>query len=618
MSNKTEERIDTFIDDESVEEVIQTTEIPKQRDFYKIPRRFGSIPVDELPLGCDPELQYQKIYPRIPLPFQKADRVTFGHPDLEPNRLIWGDNLHVMRMLPSNSIDLIYIDPPFFSGAEYNVLFGDQNEVRSFSDIWEGGMPTYLIWLNARLLEMKRLLKSTGVIFVHLDWHAAHYVKMELDKIFGYGEDIKNPGFKNEIIWCYSIGGKSKKTFGRKHDTIFVYSKTSNYKFNSDDQKIRVSRKPDSHMKVIKDENGVEWQEKTDKKSGKKYRYPLDKVADDYWTDIEQLNREDKERIGYPTQKPEKLLERIIASVTNENDVVADFFCGGGTTPIVAQKMNRKWIACDQSRVAVAVTQGRLETFHEKTEGQQTLSEIPDTSVEYWGTYEIPTLEDFSQDEFSDFIITAFGGRPSSVGKTIHGYKRNIPIFVGSSKQNSPISKDDVVTFAEEITKTKGKFQGIMLGWSFAQSARTAVEKLIEEGNIGVDLIQISLMDIDSPKFREHVTKLHNEYESFLKFILPPEVIVNHKRLEPLTYEFDASESIPLNEGSSVVNVQWDFEYLGRFTPTKGFAYGRDAKAKPLFNVKYKFERLGKTSIACRVQDDLGGEKIYAEIINVK
>tara|TARA_Y100001960_G_scaffold15761_2_gene14284 strand:- start:31 stop:1146 length:1116 start_codon:yes stop_codon:yes gene_type:complete len=371
-------------------------------------------------------------------------------------------------------------------------------------------------------------------------------------------------------------------------------------------------------MKVIKDENGVEWQEKTDKKSGKKYRYPLDKVADDYWTDIEQLNREDKERIGYPTQKPEKLLERIIASVTNENDVVADFFCGGGTTPIVAQKMNRKWIACDQSRVAVAVTQGRLETFHEKTEGQQTLSEIPDTSVEYWGTYEIPTLEDFSQDEFSDFIITAFGGRPSSVGKTIHGYKRNIPIFVGSSKQNSPISKDDVVTFAEEITKTKGKFQGIMLGWSFAQSARTAVEKLIEEGNLGVDLIQISLMDIDSPKFREHVTKLHNEYESFLKFILPPEVIVNHKRLEPLTYEFDASESIPLNEGSSVVNVQWDFEYLGRFTPTKGFAYGRDAKAKPLFNVKYKFERLGKTSIACRVQDDLGGEKIYAEIINVK
>ena len=120
MSDKKDERIDTFTDEDAVEQVTETTEIPKQKEFYKIPRRFGSIPVDELPLGCDPESQYQKIYPRIPLPFQKADRITFGHPDLEPNRLIWGDNLHVMRMLPSNSIDLIYIDPPFFSGKNYN------------------------------------------------------------------------------------------------------------------------------------------------------------------------------------------------------------------------------------------------------------------------------------------------------------------------------------------------------------------------------------------------------------------------------------------------------------------------------------------------------------------
>ena len=135
MKNKKDERIDDFTDEDVVEEVVPQTEIPKQRDFFKIPRRFGSIPVDELPLGCDPENQYQKIYPRIPLPFQKADRVSFGHSKLEPNRLFWGDNLHVMRMLPSNSIDLIYIDPPFFSGRDYNVIFGDQNEIRSFSDI---------------------------------------------------------------------------------------------------------------------------------------------------------------------------------------------------------------------------------------------------------------------------------------------------------------------------------------------------------------------------------------------------------------------------------------------------------------------------------------------------
>ena len=136
-------------------------EIPAQEEFFRVPVRFGSVPIDEQPLGYDRKHKFNRIYPRVNLPTQVVERVTFGHPDLEPNRLFWGDNLHVMRMLPSESIDLIYIDPPFFSGQQYNVLFGDQNELRSFIDIWEGGMPGYLVWLNARLYEMKRLLKKT-------------------------------------------------------------------------------------------------------------------------------------------------------------------------------------------------------------------------------------------------------------------------------------------------------------------------------------------------------------------------------------------------------------------------------------------------------------------------
>jgi len=165
--------------DQDLSEYAQTspeeTEAPKiqlavQPDFYRVPHRFGSVPVDELPLGCDRDKQYYDKYPAVKLPFQRVERVSFGHPELDANRLIWGDNLHVMRMLPSNSIDLIYLDPPFFSGRNYNVIFGDRNEVRSFTDIWEGGMLGYLVWLNARLLEMKRLLKPTGSIYVHCDW----------------------------------------------------------------------------------------------------------------------------------------------------------------------------------------------------------------------------------------------------------------------------------------------------------------------------------------------------------------------------------------------------------------------------------------------------------------
>ena len=352
MSAK-DERIDEYADEEVVEEVIPKIETPIQKDFYKIPARFGSIPVDELPTGCDPDKQYYKIYPRVALPFQKADRVSFGYPKLEPNRLIWGDNLHVMRMLPSNSIDLIYIDPPFFSGANYNVIFGDQNEVRSFTDIWEGGMDSYLIWLNARILEMKRLLKSTGSIYVHLDWHASHYVKREMDKIFGYDN------FQNEIIWRYRGGGVSKYRLGRKHDSILWYTKSDEFYFD-----------PSKCMQEYSEETKKRLQHFNQAIRGDKgYVYNLKeegKFPDDVWTDVNIINPAAKERVGYPTQKPEELLKKFIGTFSDENSVVADFFCGGGTTPIVAQKLNRRWIACDQSRVAVAITQGRLESLYEK------------------------------------------------------------------------------------------------------------------------------------------------------------------------------------------------------------------------------------------------------------
>src|ERR1035437_1715057 len=227
-------------------------EIPDQSDFYKLPARFGALPLDEAPLGYVLETKrretkvtkFEHAYPRIYLPFQEVKRESFGHgKKFEPtslfptgaNRLFFGDNLHVMRQLPSKSIDLIYIDPPFFSGKNYNVIFGDKNEMRSFSDIWEGGMPGYLVWLNARLFEMKRLLKDTGSIYVHLDWHAVHYVKIEMDKIFGSGgQNGSQAGFKREIIWSTTdtSGFKSQvKNWVRSHDTILFYTKSDQFKF---------------------------------------------------------------------------------------------------------------------------------------------------------------------------------------------------------------------------------------------------------------------------------------------------------------------------------------------------------------------------------------------------
>ena len=254
---------------------------------------------------------------------------------------------------------------------------------------------------------------------------------------------------------------------------------------------------------------------------------------------------------------------------------------------------------------------------------QQTLAQVPDISVEYWGTYEVPALEEKTDDDFRDFVVSAYGGRASTAGKYIHGFKREMPLFVGSSKNNSQVKKDDVVNFAQEISETKGKKSGAMIAWSFAPAARQAADQLIAEGNPGVDLIQISLTEIESDDFRKHVTKLYGKDEQLLKFILPPQVILKYKRVGSMTYAFDASLSQPLNtnnngELAEIVNVQWDFEFLGRFTPTQGFGYGRDPKGNPMSKIVYKFKHMGKTSIACRVQDDLGGEKIHNETISVR
>jgi DNA modification methylase len=203
---------------------------------------------------------------------------------------------------------------------------------------------------------MHRVLKNTGSIYLHCDWHADAYIRVNiLDKIFG------SKNYLNSIVWCYSIGGKSKNKFGQKHDTIYFYSKGKNYIFN--DKAASVPRKSNTHMKLKTDTDGREYQEKTDAKTGKIYKYYVDegKIAEDYWIDIETLNREAKERIGYPTQKPEALLERIIKTSSNKGDVVLDPFMGGGTTIAVADKLRRQWIGIDQSVQAIKVTEFRLE-----------------------------------------------------------------------------------------------------------------------------------------------------------------------------------------------------------------------------------------------------------------
>jgi DNA modification methylase len=291
------------------------------------------------------------------------------------NRLILGDNLEILKSMESDTIDLIYLDPPFFSNRNYEVIWGDTGEIRSFQDRWAGGVSHYIEWLKERVIEMHRILKPTGSIFLHCDWHADAYIRvLILDRIFGENN------FRNEIIWYYRRW-TAGKTFQRMHDNILFYSKSKDFIFNklyiepTEGQKAKHEKGWDRNSVIIdgtrKPQLLIYDKEKVDKaiKEGKINLSEYARVhalgdtkttSPDVW-EINFLNSQSKERIGYPTQKPEALLERIIKCASNEGDIVLDPFMGGGTTIAVANRLNRQWIGIDQSPMAVKVTEFRLQ-----------------------------------------------------------------------------------------------------------------------------------------------------------------------------------------------------------------------------------------------------------------
>lgn len=285
------------------------------------------------------------------------------------NLLIHGDCLSACAYLKSKNIkvDLVYIDPPFASGAnyakkiflrngnKYSIKNDDVNigEEIMYGDIWQ--KEDYLNWLYERLLSIRDILSEKGSIFVHLDWHIGHYAKILLDEVFG--ED----NFRNEIIWAYKFGGRSSSTFPRKHDTIFWYSKSDDYLFSKENCRMPIDDESVGHNYRYTDESGRKYREDI-RKSGKVYRYYLDegKIPEDVWTDIDSLHFELEERIEYATQKPEALVDRIIKAASERGMIVADFFVGSGTTAKVAHSLERNFIACDVGVNAIQATRDRL------------------------------------------------------------------------------------------------------------------------------------------------------------------------------------------------------------------------------------------------------------------
>jgi site-specific DNA-methyltransferase (adenine-specific) len=309
------------------------------------------------------------------------------------NALYYGDNLQILReYIADESVDLIYLDPPFNSKATYNVLFrapsGEQStaQIEAFEDTWhwtdeaerafdevlisgntdaaemlramrsflkENDMMAYLTMMAVRLLELRRILKKTGTLYLHCDPTASHYLKVVMDAIFG------KKNFLNEIVWCYDTGGRSTTSFPKKHDIILRYAHKKNAAFYYDN--VALPRDFSTmHEVILTDEDGRKYQRNF--KAGKEYRYYIDRgvLPNDWWADIQALNPAAKERLSYPTQKPLALLDRIIKASSDIGDVVLDPFCGCGTAVHAAQRLDRQWIGIDITHLAVSLIEKRL------------------------------------------------------------------------------------------------------------------------------------------------------------------------------------------------------------------------------------------------------------------
>lgn len=272
------------------------------------------------------------------------------------NRLIQGDKSIVLPALLNefaSSVDLIYIDPPFMTGR----TFTKDTQV-AYSDTWNKNLDSYLQWLYHTFVLLHLLLADDGSLYVHLDWRAAHYARLLLDEIFG--SRLPGAGFKNEIIWHYQSGGRSQKSYARKHDTILLYTKSAQYCFHGERiGELRGLQKRNHMRKIVGEDGRVSW---TIRSAGRLYTYSEDTLItpSDVWNDIHHLHQKDPERNGYATQKPEALLERILSASSEEGDLVLDCFCGSGVTAAVAERLRRRWIACDQGELAIAVTRDRL------------------------------------------------------------------------------------------------------------------------------------------------------------------------------------------------------------------------------------------------------------------
>lgn len=511
---------------------------------------------------------------RVALPFQTVETVNesaadrrqtlelFGqHRQTEwRNRLIWGDKKYVLPSLLTEfagKVNLIYIDPPFDTGADFSFTASvpdhpDTPEDDSFSftkepsiiehkayrDTWGRGLDSYLQWFYETVTLLHELLHETGSIYVHLDWHVGHYAKLVMDEIFG------RANFVNELVWRRAFGHSDSDRCGNIHDVLMFYGKGEKRTWNQllqpadkeyidtffdqydEERKERYQRLslsagglsgggydyeykgvrtlwrcPIETLKKHDTEGRLHWPKK---RGGvprlKRYESEHKGVPlYDLWTDISKIHNQSQELVGYPTQKPEALLERIIKSSSNENDLVLDSFCGSGTTAAVAEKLQRRWITCDLGRFAIHTARKRLLS----------IPRVRPFIVQNLGKYERQLWQagafggadgakraEERQRDYVQFILGLYLAKPLNGYSWMHGVKGGRMVHVGAV--DAPVSVGDVAQIAAEFKRAVGtgkdapKTNGVdVLGWDFAFEMNEVARQQAAAANIQLRFLRI-------------------------------------------------------------------------------------------------------------------------------
>jgi len=595
-----------------------------------------------------------------------------NYPQDWKNKLIWGDNKIVMESLLrgdkssgisplAGEINLIYIDPPFFTGSDFSVktTIGDEEvekepsiiEQRAYIDTWSQGIASYLKYMYERLVLMRELLADNGSIYVHLDWHVGHYVKVLMDEIFGA------ENFRNEIVWHYrTYQGQVENYFPRKHDIILFYSKSDNYPFYLLKEKdftknidfIRWQRylvngceirgdnypKTDSRFDVFIKKWRKEHKGKEPTKNDVIYR--LEGFTVDSVWNIKPVDPKRIDRLMV-TQKPEEVLERIIESSSNPGDIVADFFCGSGTTGAVAEKLGRRWIMSDLSKFSIQVARKRLLDIHHS-------KDLLDENKKEYGNparpFEILNIGNYSIGDWKDkeegfvkFVLQLYQAKPLIGFNYIHGEKEKRAVHVGSL--SAPVTLEEIKTVIEECKNNNFKSLDV-LGLEWGYGVNELAKTLAKKQKVDLRLIQIpsynelsaALVGFDLNLFKIPDEIVEEKISKNIKFLELPylelETRTKGKNVELEITDFQLPPTSELAEISEKIKDPvdlidyWavDWNYQGDNFHNQWQSYRTKKEPRVDKKASHSYDKAGEYKIMVKVIDVFGGD--ISKIINVK